>query len=106
MPDKNLNRIRRQFDAVSRLAPPARRIIDPMMRRGMRWVRLPFAFLLIAGGVFSFLPVLGLWMLPIGFLFLAVDIPPLRPSVAAVSIRTRRRLGRWTRRSRSAEANR
>jgi hypothetical protein len=42
-----------------------------------RWVRIPTGFLLIVGGVLSILPLLGLWMLPLGFLLLAEDVPPL-----------------------------
>ena len=45
-------------------------------------VRIPTAGLLIVGGVFSFLPVLGIWMLPLGLLLLAVDMPSLRPPLA------------------------
>ena len=47
-------------------------------------VRIPTAGLLIFGGVFSFLPVLGIWMLPLGLLLLAVDMPSLRPPMARV----------------------
>ena len=42
------------------------------------WIRVPVAALLIVGGLLSFLPVLGIWMLPLGFLLLAQDIPPLQ----------------------------
>ncbi|NHO57932.1 hypothetical protein GOB86_12865 [Acetobacter lambici] len=38
-----------------------------------KWLRLPTGVLLIAGGLFSFLPVLGLWMLPLGVALLAED---------------------------------
>ena len=54
------------------------RWIRKLRKPHARWVRLPVAALLIPGGFFSFLPVLGLWMLPLGLLLLAVDIPPLR----------------------------
>ena len=47
-----------------------------------RLVRIPTAGLLILGGIFSFLPVLGIWMLPLGLLLLAVDMPSLRPPLA------------------------
>ncbi len=47
-----------------------------------RLVRLPTAGLLVVGGVFSFLPVLGIWMLPLGLLLLAVDFPALQPPLA------------------------
>jgi hypothetical protein len=43
-----------------------------------RLVRIPLAILLIAGGIFSFLPVLGLWMLPLGLLLFAQDVPMLQ----------------------------
>lgn len=106
MPDKSLSRIRRQFDALGRAAPPSRRITEPLLRNGMRWVRVPVALILLAGGVLSFLPVLGLWMLPLGLLLLAVDIPPLRPAVASGTIWTRRRVRRFTRRGRVAGTRR
>lgn len=54
------------------------RLIRTLRRPRARWVRLPVAALLIPGGFFSFLPVLGFWMLPLGLLLLAVDIPPLK----------------------------
>jgi hypothetical protein len=47
-----------------------------------RMVRVPSAVLLTLGGVFSILPVLGIWMLPLGLLLLAVDLPALRPPLA------------------------
>ena len=43
-----------------------------------RWVRIPVALLLIVGGLFAFLPILGLWMLPLSLVLLAEDIPFLR----------------------------
>jgi hypothetical protein len=39
------------------------------------------AVLSIVGGVFSFLPMLGLWILPLGLLLLAHDVPFLRKPV-------------------------
>jgi purine-cytosine permease-like protein len=35
-------------------------------------------FLLILGGFFSFLPVLGVWMLPLGLIVLSIDFPMVR----------------------------
>ena len=40
------------------------------------------AILLILGGIFSILPVLGLWMLPLGLLLFAQDVPFLQPPMA------------------------
>lgn len=36
----------------------------------------------IIGGFFGFLPVLGYWMIPVGLLLIAIDIPAMRPIVA------------------------
>lgn len=47
-----------------------------------RWVRVPAGLLLIVGGIFSILPMLGLWMLPLGLLLISADIPPLRKPMA------------------------
>jgi hypothetical protein len=49
-----------------------------LIRPEARWVRIPTAVALMLGGVFGFLPILGLWMLPIGALLIGEDIPPLR----------------------------
>ena len=50
-----------------------------------RWARIPIALILIVGGVFGFLPVLGFWMIPLGLLFLAQDVPILqRPILRAL----------------------
>ena len=43
-----------------------------------RWARIPAGLLLILGGIFSILPLLGLWMLPLGLILLAEDVPFLR----------------------------
>src|SRR5262245_27708894 len=42
------------------------------------WVRVPPALAFIVGGVFGFLPILGFWMVPLGLILLAQDVPPLR----------------------------
>jgi hypothetical protein len=42
------------------------------------WIRRAAAILLICGGLLSFLPILGLWMLPLGLLLLAEDVPPFK----------------------------
>ncbi|KAB0682033.1 hypothetical protein [Aureimonas leprariae] len=55
-----------------------------------RLARIVIGILLILGGCFSILPVLGIWMLPLGFMVLSIDIAFIR--------RLRRRVEvRWTR---------
>ena len=54
--------------------------------QAIRWLRKPSSFgvrvvvalLLILGGIFSFLPILGVWMLPLGLLLIAQDVPLLQ----------------------------
>ena len=48
------------------------------------WLRVPAGIALTGGGVFSVLPVLGLWMLPVGLALLAHDVPPMRKPLARV----------------------
>jgi hypothetical protein len=47
-----------------------------------RWIRWPIAVLLFAGGLVGFLPILGFWMIPLGLILVAEDIPFLRPPLA------------------------
>ena len=49
--------------------------------------RITIGSLLMVGGCLGFLPVLGFWMVPLGFLVLSHDIPVVR--------RKRRRLAVW-----------
>jgi hypothetical protein len=57
-----------------------------------RLVRIPIGLLLIMGGVFSILPFLGLWMLPLGLLLIAIDVPFLRRPIGRFTIHS---TSRW-----------
>ncbi len=78
---------------------PPRRPHRHSLRLGRHRVSLPKSRLLrvllggglVVGGVFAFLPVLGLWMLPLGAAVLSIDLPPVR--------RLRRRTEVWWGRS-------
>jgi hypothetical protein len=52
-----------------------------------RILRIVIGVLLMIGGLFSFLPILGVWMIPLGMLVLSVDVPVVR--------RWRRRFAVW-----------
>mgnify|MGYP007059119519 CR=1 FL=1 len=43
-----------------------------------RGARIVLGLAFIAGGLLGFLPVLGFWMLPLGFLILSQDVPVAR----------------------------
>ena len=65
-----------------RLPPRWARSVAWLRKPSSIWVRIPLAFLLIVGGILSFLPILGLWMLPLGLLLFAQDVPWLQPPLA------------------------
>lgn len=58
---------------------------------GRKTVRIGAAILLTIGGIFSILPILGLWMLPLGLALLSDDVPALKPHLETSA--------RWTERT-------
>ena len=60
--------------------------MSPKIRLGSKEFKLPksqiarisIGILLIIGGILGFLPILGFWMIPLGFLVLSVDLPFVR----------------------------
>jgi hypothetical protein len=62
------------------------RVIRNLRHPHARWMRIPTGALLVLGGVFSILPFLGIWMLPLGLLLLAYDVPILRKPVGRFTI--------------------
>lgn len=99
-------RFQRQFQALERLIPTLRGPMSTLRRDSWFPVRFPVALALVVGGLFSFLPVLGIWMLPLGLLLLAVDLPVLRGPISVFVIRGRRAFKRWVRRWRDWRASR
>src|SRR3982751_1809134 len=87
--------LNRYFEMITRRVPTR-------VSRFIRWLRQPSSFaarlvvaiLFILGGIFSFLPVLGIWMLPLGLLLIAQDVLILqKPLVTSLSW-TERQWGR------------
>lgn len=95
-------RLDRQFERLGRQVPAAAGFLRWIRKPHMHLVRIPIGILLILGGIFSFLPVLGIWMLPLGFLVLAVDLPPLRRPVGDGLVRLQRWIAKLRRRRRAA----
>ncbi|WP_430912604.1 hypothetical protein [Methylobacterium sp. sgz302541] len=62
----------------AKLPPRGRRWIAWLREPSRKPLRLVAAVLLVIGGLFSILPVLGLWMLPLGLALLAQDVPALK----------------------------
>ena len=96
--DKNTERLNRHLDRLERKLPRAVRGVLRWLRQpSSRWVRLPAGVLLVLGGIFSILPLLGLWMLPLGLLLLAQDLPFLRRPTRRALLWMERRWIRWQR---------
>ena len=102
MSQKQWWRLNRQFDKLERRVPPAAGILAFLRRPVARLIRIPLGILLVLGGNFSFLPVLGIWMLPLGLLLLAIDLPFLQAPVNWGLVRGQRKWTTW-RRSRRKE---
>jgi hypothetical protein len=77
---------------LKRLPDRMQKATSWLRRPSSRWVRFPAGILLIVGGLLSFLPILGVWMLPLGLILLAEDVRPLR--------RLRNRMLEWIERHR------
>ena len=54
-------------------------------------IRLFAGVLLVIGGILGFLPILGFWMIPLGILFLSVDLHIVRRWRRKMEIRLGRR---------------
>ncbi|WP_336946837.1 hypothetical protein [Asaia sp. HN010] len=63
---------------LDRLPDRLRRLTHWLLAPAHGWVRIPAGILFMIGGCLAFLPILGVWMLPLGFFLLAEDIPVLR----------------------------
>lgn len=72
-----------EFERFEPLLPQwAAKVVRWLRQPGSRWVRLPVALLLIGAGFVGFLPVLGFWMVPLGLVLIAQDVPFLRTPMA------------------------
>lgn len=86
-----------------RSATTVRRRLVAILHRAAKWgrdkvppgARSALGVVLVIGGVFGFLPILGYWMIPAGGVLIALDVPPLR-----------RRLMAWLERERNKRSER
>ncbi|WP_343234596.1 hypothetical protein [Microvirga splendida] len=62
------------------------RVLRSLRHPEARWIRMPVGFLFVLGGIFSILPFFGIWMLPLGLLLMAYDIPVLQKPVGHFTI--------------------
>jgi hypothetical protein len=60
-----------------------------------RGARIALGVGLILGGLLWFLPIVGIWMLPLGVVVLSVDLPRVRRFRRRVSVRWGRARKNW-----------
>jgi hypothetical protein len=97
--DRDYERLDRQFHRLEEELPEsASSFIRWLREPSSRWVRISAGILLIIGGLLSFLPILGLWMVPLGALLLAQDNPFLRRPVGQALVWLERQWIKWKRR--------
>ena len=84
---KSQARLDRIYGRIERRVPRSAGFLIWIRRPSAKVVRIPFGVVMVCGGVLSFLPILGIWMLPLGLMLLAIDVPPLRGPVTGVIIR-------------------
>lgn len=98
MSHSELHHLNRLLDRVERQLPAwSARTLRWLRAPSSRWVRIPLGILLVVGSLFSILPVFGLWMLPLGLLLLALDVPLLRRPARRFILCLERRYVRWKR---------
>src|SRR5699024_2625676 len=79
MIDSDEERLKREVDRLQeRLPEPASRCLSWLRKPSSGWIRIPLGVVFIVAWIFSFLPILGLWMLPLGPFLLAQALPFLR----------------------------
>lgn len=90
-------RLNRQFDRIGRAVPMSNGFLSWIRQPSARLIRIPLGILLILGGIFSFLPVLGIWMLPLGLFLIAIDLPFLQGPINRTSFWVQRKWVNWQR---------
>lgn len=85
--DKDRRELDEAYDGLEKEVPDAvARALRWLRDPESRWIRLPLGILLILLSTLSFLPVIGLELLPIGLLLVAQDVPFLRVPAARMML--------------------
>ena len=103
---KERTRLERLFLRLEARFPRFGMMIYVLRQPWAMLVRIPLGILLVVGGFFAFLPVLGMWMLPLGLLLLAIDLPFLQRPINSTVLRGERQWKLWRRNRRDRRATR
>lgn len=101
---KESSRLERLFLRLEARFPRFAMIIYVLRQPWAMVIRIPLGIILVIGGLLSFLPILGLWMLPLGLLLLAVDLPFLQRPMSSTLLRGERQFKLWRRSRRDKKA--
>ena len=99
--DTTAQRERRLEQLIARLPRGWQSTLRWLRQPSRRWLRICVGVLLIVGSFLSILPVFGLWMLPLGLMLLAEDIPVLRRGLDRILEWMERRRPQWFQPARS-----
>lgn len=101
---KERTRLERLFLRLEARFPRFALVIYILRQPWAMLIRIPLGILLCIGGLLAFLPVLGLWMLPLGLLLLAIDLPFLQRPMNTTMLRGERQWKLWRRSRRDRKA--
>ncbi len=102
--NKERSRLERLFLRLEARFPRFAMVIFVLRQPWAMLIRIPLGIVLVIGGVLSFLPILGIWMLPLGLLLLAIDLPFLQRPMSATVLRGERQWKIWRRNRRDRAA--
>jgi len=90
--------LERYFDRIEQHLPNwLARFLHWLRQPSMLPMRIIVCLLLIVGGMLAFLPILGFWMLPLGLMIIAQDLPFLQPPLVRIFQWTERKWENWQR---------
>ena len=94
---KERTRLERLFLRLEARFPRFAMVIYVLRQPWAMLIRIPLGIVLCLGGIASFLPILGIWMLPLGLLLLAIDLPFLQRPMNGIILRGERQWDLWRR---------
>lgn len=104
--NKERPRLERLFLRLEARFPRFAMVIYILRQPWAMLIRIPLGILLVIGGLLAFLPVLGLWMLPLGLLLLSIDLPFLQRPMNGLILRGERQYHLWRRNRRDKKSAR
>lgn len=102
--NKERTRLERLFLRIEARFPRFAMVIYILRQPRAMLIRIPLGILLVIGGLLAFMPVLGLWMLPLGLLLLSIDLPVLQRPMNGIILRGERQFKTWQRARRDKKA--